>query len=234
VAILLEARQDAEAGRYQIALSKHIWFHAHALAHQRALYGVRLSFALAYWRHLAQVFPPALTALKQTRDDAMARLHAPGDLTSTFHDLVALNDIFGEHLGTVEAFKELDRTNPCAARRVYQTAEPSLIRASEHSLCGKYLEPKECLSRAIESYHFRRSVEASSTFRELSASRFERDMATLVALLIRNERGDEAKEIAELATKTLDSDRFRERLSSALAGNVPEPDGRNVFMCGSS
>ena len=38
------------------------------------MYGVRLSFALSYWEQLGEVYPPALTALKKTRDDKTALL----------------------------------------------------------------------------------------------------------------------------------------------------------------
>src|SRR5688572_11688303 len=41
--ILREAKADTQAGRYEEALAKHVWFHSHALEIEPALYGVRLS-----------------------------------------------------------------------------------------------------------------------------------------------------------------------------------------------
>ena len=52
--ILHEAQGDFKEQRYKDALAKHIWFHDHALEYQPSMYGVRLSFALSYWKQLSR------------------------------------------------------------------------------------------------------------------------------------------------------------------------------------
>lgn len=92
-AILEEARADARAGRYEDALQKHLWFHRHALEHRPALYGVRLSFALGYWLELGEAYPPAITKLKEVRDDAEKKVvESKDDVTHLFHDMSAINE----------------------------------------------------------------------------------------------------------------------------------------------
>jgi len=60
---LSDTQQMVREGRYQEALERFVWFHDHALEHEpSAMYGVRLSFALSYWKSLGDVYPPAMTA----------------------------------------------------------------------------------------------------------------------------------------------------------------------------
>ena len=64
-AILQEIREDVKNRRYEVALSKTLWFHENALALRPSLSGVRLSFALSYWLELGEVYPPALEEMKR-------------------------------------------------------------------------------------------------------------------------------------------------------------------------
>src|SRR5690349_9740269 len=66
---LFKTRDIQAEGNFQEALMRYVWYHEHALEYDRAVYGVRLSFALSYWKELADVYPPALVALKQMRDN---------------------------------------------------------------------------------------------------------------------------------------------------------------------
>jgi len=66
---LSDTQQMVREGRYQEALERFVWFHDHALEHEpSAMYGVRLSFALSYWKSLGDVYPPAMTALVEMRN----------------------------------------------------------------------------------------------------------------------------------------------------------------------
>src|SRR5688500_16155454 len=81
--ISLEANADRDAKNYDDALAKYVWYHENALKHQKSLYGVRLSFALADWERLADDFPAAREKLKSVRDDTEKQIRAsrnPRDL----------------------------------------------------------------------------------------------------------------------------------------------------------
>jgi hypothetical protein len=91
-AILQEAVEDRVAGRYEDALQKQLWFHKEAVKIQPALVGVRSSFALAYWAHLAAKYPPALEALKKVRAEAEQDVRAGREPVQAFGDVAAINN----------------------------------------------------------------------------------------------------------------------------------------------
>ena len=72
---------DAAARRYDVALAKQLWFHKNAVRYNRSLSAVRTSFALGYWRRLADSYPPALDALKRTREEAWSATVSDADTT---------------------------------------------------------------------------------------------------------------------------------------------------------
>lgn len=225
--ILNEALDDSIARRYAVSLAKHVWFHEHALSYCPALSGVRLSFALSYWYQLAMAYPPAMHALKRARDRAETQFHKSGFAFSYFHDLVALNRLFGKQERSVEAFKIADGASPVAASRIYHVAESSLIREKEYRLCGKYLKPKEQLGLEIECFTMRRKYEMERSETEprppdTAVRFFSQKVTTLVALLVKNGRREEAEWVCQEASARLDDDLFKSGLASALLGNLPE------------
>ena len=99
---LTEAYAAAQAGRHEEALNEYIWFHEHALAEERSLRGVRLSFALAYWKELGEMYSPAMEALLALRDRKVAILAAGVESWELFNDVSALNDSLGNARNTYD------------------------------------------------------------------------------------------------------------------------------------
>jgi hypothetical protein len=235
--ILDGARVDARAGDYETALAKHVWFHENALKYDESLTGVRLSFALGYWFQLAEAYPPAMAKLIDVRDDARRRVEENHDervVFEHFQELAAINDRLGEADATVDAFRWLDERDSPGTRRVYRLAQPSLVLAKEYALCGKYLEPEPAFERMADSYRHMREYEgrprAGVKSPPFAAPNFINEVATLVALLVVNERQDEADDIVLAAKKVsletrddaFDAD-LADALEGALDGTVPEP-----------
>src|SRR5437763_1470239 len=102
--VLHRARIAQDEGRHDEALRDLVWFHQNALKHDRALYGVRLSFALGYWNELADVYPPARLALEAAKRDACSILLASGGSRELFHDVVAINRELGRRGDTYRFF----------------------------------------------------------------------------------------------------------------------------------
>src|SRR5438067_1561253 len=150
--IFREAQDDAKAGRFEDALAKQVWFHENALKIEKALYGVRMSFALDAWSELAGKYPPAMEALRKTRDSAESSVRSPGSTFESFHDAVALNRTLGESERTVVLFKWLDDHNPELATSTLNVAEPALLAAREYALCGKYVQPTVDFDRMVTGY----------------------------------------------------------------------------------
>ena len=225
--ILGEATQDTRAGRHDVALAKFVWFHQNALKHEPALAGVRLSFALSDWYDLGQAYPPALEALKRTRDAALkdVRERQGDDVFQPFQDLAAINEKLGEESLTATTFIALAARRPDAAPLVFRVARPSLLRAKEYTLCGKYLSPEEDWHMAAELYQLgrRQQQQFGPEHADFVEKSFTNEVATLLALLVVNGRPAEAEAIARKARLEWDDPGFRAAIDSALGGVIPEP-----------
>ncbi|MFT3735492.1 MAG: hypothetical protein QM776_10775 [Rhodocyclaceae bacterium] len=136
---LRAARLGALNGQYAEALAEYVWFHHNALAEQPSLYGVRLSFALAYWKELAEIYPPAMMALHQTRAEKLQRLRA-GELDrELLHDVEAINSHLDADSETAELFEALDRDHPEFAQTCSHLVLEALAKAGRFHLAAKYI-----------------------------------------------------------------------------------------------
>jgi hypothetical protein len=227
--ILNEARADAQAGRYEDALAKQLWFHHHALEHQPSLLGVRLSNALDSWHELGKMYPPALEKLKETRDNSVRHMLEDKDsVREAFHDMSSINEELGEEDRTVTIFVRLDKEFPEGAKEVYDLAQSALVKAKEFSLCGKYLESEKAYAWMVETY--RLDLEFAEEEESLVRKRFEHeyaertfmeDLATLIALLVLNERKPEAQKISESARSESKHPNRDAVIDAALQGKLP-------------
>lgn len=232
-AILQEAKADTRNGRFEIALSKHLWFHENALTLRPSLSGVRRSFALSYWLELGESYPPALEKMKQVRDEAEKRIRDPDKVRvrfGDFHDFVALNRTLREERRTAETFQWLDDIDEEDAKRVFNVAKPALIKQKAYELCGKYIAPERDLSRIGERYASGLKLAGTKfdeRYREFTEKKFLNAATTLVAILVQNGRKAEAEEAAEEAkgfVKNPDlQKKLNRQLKSALTGTVPNP-----------
>ena len=229
-AILDEVENDIQASRFQDALAKLLWFHHHALDHRPLIGGVRLSYALDMWHHLGKVYPPAMTKLIETRDAAAKQvLEGKDELRQAFHDMASINREIGDNAHMVSVFATLDKENPKGAESVYSIAQNSLVEAKEYTLCGRYLRPTEELEHLLRIYHFQldRAKEQGPVAdkrgdRKSAEASFMREAATLIAILVLNDRSQEAQAIAE---RVRCESKFRERdniVEAALRGEIPD------------
>lgn len=224
--ILTEARRDTRAGHYEIALAKFVWFHENALKLEPSLTGVRTSFALSYWFELAQVYPPAMVALRHAREEAARDVLSSRDLRRSFHDVAAIDRRLGQEVRTRELFELLDREQPHLAREVFAGAERALVAQKSFKLANKYLNPRADMKRLVERY--RRGLRTASgvvppEHEEFARKFFTHNVSTLVALLVVNDRVEEAGAVATAARREIDDEAFERSLASALQGTVPEP-----------
>lgn len=226
-AILLEAQSDARNKRYEDALAKHIWFHENALKIDPALYGVRLSFALGYWVDLGKSYPPALDKLKAIRDNDETRIRKGHATTALFHDFVSINKSLGDPGRTTRLFVWLDSNDHEYAKDVYDLAEPALVKSKEYKICGSYLDADGAYKRMLGMFRENDRLIKDARFKkelaDFGRKSFSNQVATLVALLVLNDRRDEANRIADKAIKEFDAPEFAEQLEKAKKGHVPEP-----------
>ena len=225
--ILREAKADAQAKKYDVALAKHVWFHDNALTLNPGMTGVRLSFALAAWERLGREYPPAMVKLESIRDTLEEKAKNGEDLGNGIHDLAAINRTLGEDSRTTEAFRSLDSLNPKAATRAFHFVKPALIKDKAYKLFVKYVDPKRDFLQMKHLYELNQRMaedpKFGSSLSEHGSKTFRNDCATLVAILVVNDRKAEADEIATLAKKELDDAQFQIELEAALSGIVPKP-----------
>jgi len=227
-AILDDARHDTEAKNYEDALAKHLWFFQHALEIDPELRGIRVSFALGRWHDLGKVYPPALSRLKDVREEKRANVLDGKDVRPSFRDFESINEELGQETYTKSTFETLDAKSPEVAKQVYDLAQPALVKAKEYKLCGKYLDPDRQLARARERrLYFQSEAERprvdKADMLQFADRSFAHAVTTLIALLVVNDRGAEADELAKVARKELDEAAFSKAIDEALTGKVPPP-----------
>lgn len=225
--ILREAEDDADAGRYELALAKHRWYHRYALRHDSGQTGVRLSFALSAWRDLGKRYPPAVEALKETRDRAADLVRAGKAVADHFADFQAINRELNESSRTVALFLELDNNDVEQARLVYQQAMPSLISHHHYAVCMKYTDPLTDIVSLIERYQQRletsqRWPKRQSRLRLYARHFLTEGSATLVALLAYSGESTMAQQVADQARAACDDAALHRALDDALLTIFPE------------
>lgn len=213
--ILTEAKADADAGRYEDALAKHVWYHRNALAIEPSQHGVRLSYALGYWIKLGRAYLPAHKKLLSIRDETRRDVLNGPSPRESFNDYRAINEKLGAESKTVELFKEVEALNPATASDLYLTAQDVLLRTGNDKLCAKYLDPENTWPVIKESYVLTVKI-TEERFGAKTAGvirrRFTRETSILVALLSINGRKPEAEKIVEEAFEMLKDDGFKRGL----------------------
>lgn len=225
-AILDSAAHDMRAGLYEQALAKFLWFHRNAVGLEPSLSAVRLSFAIGYWSELASAYPPAREALIRTRDEAEAAFRADNSNFELFHELSALNERFGESTRTADLFEGVARKDHAAAVRLYHVAERSLIAAERYRACGPFLDPARRMNMAEDCYHMTKEYEESRPEFDIPIPKFAQrdyaqDVATLAALLVLNDRAEDAKSVYDTALRIVNGDDFRATMDAAMSGKMP-------------
>lgn len=225
--ILREATADARSGNYERALAKHVWYHENALKIDDAEFGVRLSFALSYWLDLAKQYPPALEKLKEIRDATRAKVLESNDPFESFSDVAAIDRVLKEDAKTIDLFQTLDKNDPAKAKQVFRIAKRALIAEEEYELYLKYVDAKrdfEMLARNFEQLKKLNLPGLRGGERDNFYERqFANESATLVAILVKGGKKDEAQTIAVAAKQKLDDTEFHQALADALEGVVPDP-----------
>ena len=222
---LSETQNMVKERKYDEALKRFIWYHEHVLEYDRAQYGVRLSFALSYWKSLADIYPPALTAFIEMRDQKTKQITENGGTPELFHDVAALNRTLGEDIKTIELFQKLTKDYPKMAEKCWPAVKDQLLAAKKYDLLRNYLvDPVREFYDVKELY-----IHVTSTI-----NKFKDDEATIKARKIFYDNnfvegslklvnyslaiGDlkSAKEIQNQALNVLDD----ERLKHAIPDNI--------------
>jgi hypothetical protein len=223
--IFNEIRQDFKDKKYQTALEKHVWFHKNALKFNQGMYGVRLSYAIAEWIELGRVYPPALSALQKIRDDSCSEIKSGRGDFYLFNDISSINEYLHDEDKTALLFVFLKENNANLAKQVYPLAQSSLIQAKKYSICNEYISPKQDIDMANHllnvNLELAKKPEFGQQLKKFAEDQYSTSISTLVAIMVVNNRTEEAGLISIDALKHLDSPGFRKMLADAKQGVFP-------------
>jgi hypothetical protein len=219
---LANARARIDDGNYEEALLDLIWFHHHALSESRAWAGVRLSYALSDWIRLGELYPPAMAALENTRDEYATGLLA-GDLEgSVFRDVASINDHLGTTQQTCELYRKLIEVQPELARSCAAYALPAIVQAKDYYLAAQLIPVPEVvvrrhcekLNRNVQQIKF--CSYAAAPRRWVYTKIFVDDMQLLLSVLNGTGRYAEAARLKALAISLIESPSLRREVQAGF------------------
>ncbi|MFK7820624.1 MAG: hypothetical protein AB8G99_18025, partial [Planctomycetaceae bacterium] len=139
--VIREVKRDRLNGHYKTALAKHVWYHRES-RFVPALGGVRLSFVMSDWEELAEVYPAAVKAMRDMRDEAAAIVKGSGpdnEAGGALQDVHIFNQRLNETNKSVEMFQWLHKNKPFVARLRFRTVSSILIEQERYELCKDYV-----------------------------------------------------------------------------------------------
>ncbi len=222
-----EARADAKAKRYDIALAKHVWYHENVESIQPSQSAVRLSFALSEWYDLGLEYPPALEVLRSIRDNLEKQVLRGEDIGRRFHDFAAINRVLDESSKTTKAFAALDSQSPKAAKSAFHFAKRDLLANEAYALYAKHVDNMrgyELISQTVDAIQHRSNEspqEGEDPISQDLLEHFHSEAANIVAVLTMTDRKEEAAKVAELFKLKLDDEQFHKEIDAALEGTLP-------------
>jgi len=155
---LSDTEKMIRQGKYEEALERCQWFHDHSLEHQPSFYGVRLSYALNDWKSLADVYPPAMEALTETRDRKTNQLIDNGGTRDLFADVEAINQTLGETTRTIELYENIIKSYPDSAQSYWRYIREALFNSERYDLIGKVIgSPILEFSDVVKRYNWETS-----------------------------------------------------------------------------
>lgn len=225
--ILDEAVEDTRNENYDVALQKLLWFHEHALSIRPSLSGVRLSFALGYWYELGERYPPAREKMIEVRDAAVTRCREQEFPFEAFKEVCAFNRKLDQSHLSVELFLEAEEKFPESAKTIYHVAKDSLIEAERYDVCNPYLDADKRFQFVKRIYDETQQMNDEHPLPGeddpyLANRFFIRRIGTLIGLLVKNGRGDEAEAVKAKALEVMDNEKIRRVIDGAMSGILPE------------
>lgn len=146
---LAMARQSFDEGRYRDSLRAHRFYHRHSIG--RAGHGgVRLSFALMDWARLAAAYPPALRALRGTRDAAAEAAVGPPFDVEFFWDALAINRYLSDPEASYALINAVEDAHPAEIERhLTSDVQEALVSRGEYERCLRWMgDPAKHLEMA--------------------------------------------------------------------------------------
>jgi hypothetical protein len=220
---LAEANRLMEAGDFKSALEKHLWLNRESLSVCPDFRGVRLSFALMYWRELGEVFPPAADAMRRIRDESLSAIKSGESTGQTYLDAVAFNRELEDHLLNVELLETLERANRPRAEKLFPFVFDSLVSAEAWRTARRFIPEPEAMAAEFLFdlnqilHEYPDSSEPIPLRRKGGVFGFSRILGMLLQVLVGNDEREVASGIRALALKGVSCDIARGQIEEHLS-----------------
>lgn len=223
--VLRQARQLVKSLQYAAALEKYIWFHDHALDADRALAGVRLSYAIAEWVDLGGVYPPAWTALERVRDAKTESLMQRTHDASLFHDVASINRALGQFERTRDLFKTIAGADRGFGEKCFNIALESLVHTKEFALARSFMPDarKEIDQFAIPLKFARQPTGSVSPemFQETLVGIYVKSVNRILQILLGVGEENVVNHLRHYALECVPDAQLRERVMERLYSSPP-------------
>ena len=214
---LRDAREAARRGAHAEALEKYLWFYHHALDHDPALAGVRLSHAISEWVKIGNVYPPALEALESIQSDNLRLLKQGSSERLRFHEFASINRYLGRSELTTTLFAELAEHQPEFARRCFRSALPALVRTRSFALARRFVSsPNEQLDNHLAQFATVLNTRRRTVDDDIVIGIFATDLRQLLRIFEELGEDEEANVLQRKAIEALTDPRDQDEVRRQL------------------
>jgi hypothetical protein len=97
------------------------------------------SIIITNWKSLADIYPPAMAALKEMRNNKTKEVLDDNASTKLFADVAALNRTLGEGDKTIELFENIEKEHPDKAKLCWYWIKDALFDAKRYDIIKNYI-----------------------------------------------------------------------------------------------
>ena len=214
---LKDAREAARRGARSEALDKYLWFYHHALDHDSALAGVRLSCAISEWVELGNAYPPAMEALEAIQSNNLRLLKEGSCERFRFNEFASINRCLGRFEPTAALFAELAEQQPEFAQICFRAALPALIRTRSFTLARRFVcSPNEQLDSHLAQFATALNTRWRTQYDEAWIGAFATHLRQLLSIFEELGENEEANLLQSKAIEALSDPLDQEELRRQL------------------
>jgi len=217
----LSLTQDlVSKGKHEEALNRFIWFHKHALEHEPSMYGVRLSFALSYWKNLGDIYPPALKALIKIRDENENLLQQGKGDKHLFHDVISINRTLDQSEKSIDLFERISKIDKKLTNECWGMIKDYILEIKRYDIAQRHIKDvtkefvgvKEEYDSNVKLY--KDPQIGGAEFKRYNENNFIDQVKKLVDLALALKDRKSAMFIRDSAIQVLDDERLKNLISS--------------------
>lgn len=197
------ARTWRKEGRHADSLRAHRYYHANALVRAPHYSGVRLSFALGDWAALARKYPPALKALRQTRERAAAAAVGPPPDWKMLNEALAIDSALEDSDASYQLISDIEAIMPGELPGLHNQHVTKVLRSrGEYRRCLAWMgDPDQQFNRAAGQFVQLGGLTGRGADPKYAGPLFRRQVGELVETLVGGGRTSTAKRLIIAAEK---------------------------------